>query len=53
MPAEGCEVDEDIRSRVCFGGFRHAPLQGNSHLFPPKENLLEAPRVPGLHHTGH
>ena len=53
MPAEGCKVDEDIRSWVCFGGFRHAPLQGDSHLFPSKEHLLEAPRIPRLHHTGH
>ncbi len=53
MPAEGGKVDEDICRWVCFGGFRHAPLQGDCHLFPSEEDLLKAPGVPGLHHTGH
>ena len=53
MPAEGCKVDEHIRSGECLRGFWHAPSQGNSHLFPSKEHLLETSWIPRLHHTGH
>jgi hypothetical protein len=53
MPAKGCEVDEYISCRVCLCGLRHTALQGDGHLLPAKEHLLEASRIARLHHARH